>query len=62
VGRRALGDDGHHPPRVRYGVSTHDPATLVGAALALVAGALVECLVPAWRGTPVDPVVALRAE
>jgi ABC-type antimicrobial peptide transport system permease subunit len=45
-----------------FGVVPGDPLTLaVVAALILVAGALASS-VPAWRGTAVDPVSALRAE
>jgi putative ABC transport system permease protein len=45
-----------------YGVSPNDPLTFVavGGALALVA--VFASLVPAWRATRVDPVVALKAE
>ncbi len=48
--------------RLLYGVGALDPATLVGCALALVLAALVASGGPAWRGTRVDPVVALRDE
>src|SRR5262245_36111819 len=45
-----------------HDVSLGDPATFatVGAGLAVVA--IVASLVPAWRATRVDPVVALKAE
>jgi predicted permease len=45
-----------------YGVSTGDPATLIGVALALALVALVATLVPARRATRVAPVAALRCE
>ncbi|HSD67870.1 MAG TPA: ABC transporter permease [Vicinamibacteria bacterium] len=45
-----------------YGVGALDPATLTGCALALVLAAVAASVGPAWRGTRVDPVVALRAE
>ena len=45
-----------------YGVDALDPLTLGGCAAALVLVALVASAAPAWRGTRIDPVVALRAE
>jgi len=44
----------------RYGVSTHDPLTFAGAAVALIAAGLLACCIPAFRALRVDPVVALR--
>jgi ABC-type lipoprotein release transport system permease subunit len=45
-----------------HDVSPTDPITFaaVGAGLAVVA--ILASLVPAWRATRVDPVVALKAE
>jgi predicted permease len=45
-----------------YGVTTTDPATLVGATLVLAATASLASWLPARRAARVDPVVALRAE
>ena len=43
-----------------FGVKALDPITYVGAALVLMAAAVVASWVPAWRASAVDPVVALR--
>jgi putative ABC transport system permease protein len=45
-----------------YQVGTFDPVTFVGVSLFFVVVALAACLVPAWRASRVDPVVAFRVE
>jgi predicted permease len=45
-----------------FGVTAHDPLTLVGVATILSLVALLACCAPAIRATRIDPAVALRHE
>jgi putative ABC transport system permease protein len=45
-----------------YGVGAHDPLTFAAAAATVVLATLAACIVPAWRATHVDPLVAFRYE
>lgn len=44
-----------------YGVTPHDPATLVGVTVLLVIIALIACAVPAWLAARIDPIATLRS-
>jgi putative ABC transport system permease protein len=45
-----------------FGVRARDPWTFAAVAATLIVTALAACLVPAWRGSRVDPIVALRED
>jgi predicted permease len=45
-----------------YGTKPLDPAAFAGAAMMLVAVAVLACLIPAWRASRIDPIQALRTE
>lgn len=45
-----------------FQVSGSDPLVLAATTIAVSVVALLACLVPAWRASTVEPVVALRAE
>jgi putative ABC transport system permease protein len=44
-----------------YGVSPRDPLAFGLALVVIVAAALGACVLPAWRGTRIDPIQALRS-
>jgi predicted permease len=45
-----------------FGVARIDPAVFTISTIALIAAALAAALVPAWRATRIDPIMALRTD
>ena len=45
-----------------YGIAPWDPRAIVGSAMAIAVVAIMASLVPGYRATRVDPLVALRQE
>jgi len=45
-----------------YGISPRDPLTIAAVSVGLGAVALLATLLPAWRASRVDAVIALRTE
>jgi ABC-type lipoprotein release transport system permease subunit len=45
-----------------YEIKPHDAVTFVGASVGMALLVLLASLIPAWRATQVDPIVALRTE
>jgi putative ABC transport system permease protein len=45
-----------------YGVSPNDPTTLISVATLLLSVGLTAGMIPAWRASRVDPIIALRCE
>ena len=45
-----------------FGVAPHDPATLLGVALAMAAIGLAACWIPALRASRIDPAVTMRGQ
>ena len=45
-----------------WGISPHDPYTIIGVIGILVTAGLAACYVPARRATAVDPIMALKID
>jgi ABC-type lipoprotein release transport system permease subunit len=45
-----------------FGVAPHDPVTLVGVALIMLAVGIGACWIPALRAASIDPAVAIRRQ
>jgi len=45
-----------------FGITATDPWTFVAAAATLMSVAAAACFAPAWKGSSVDPALAMRAE
>ncbi len=48
--------------RFLFGVESYDPTTFAAMSAALVGVALIACILPAYRASRVDPIIALRHE
>ena len=53
---------GHLIESMLYHTSARDPGVLATVSIALIAVAMLACVLPAWRATGVDPAIALRVE
>ena len=62
VGAMAALAAGRFVGSLLYGVGSHDPLVLSGAAFVLLIFGIAASAAPAWRATKVDPVTALRAD
>ncbi|MFN2565441.1 MAG: ABC transporter permease [Gemmatimonadaceae bacterium] len=49
-------------PGLLFGVAPHDPITLVGVALTMMAVGIAACWLPALRASRIDPAVAIRRQ
>jgi len=59
---RALGATTGEVVSMLFGVQLKDAVAVGGAVTRLSAAALLASLIPAWRGSRVDPLLALREE
>lgn len=53
---------GRYISALLYEVNPQDPTTMIAVSTILMVVALAACLVPAWRASRVDPIIALRSE